>query len=64
VLAFTPDGTALIAAGNRVKEIDGKKILLPSVAFFSAGDPTIRGETSVFRAEPACDARLLETAVQ
>ena len=50
-LAFTPDGTALIAAGNRVKEIDGKETLLPSVAFFSAGDPTIRGETFVFRAD-------------
>jgi WD40 repeat protein len=50
-LAFTPDGRTLIAAGNRVKKIDGKKILMPSVAFFSAGDPTIHGETFVFRVE-------------
>jgi WD40 repeat protein len=50
-LAFTPDGRTLIAAGNRVKKLDGKESMLPGVAFFSAGDPTIHGEKFVFRAE-------------
>ncbi len=50
-MAFSPDGRTLIAAGNRFKKLDGKESMLPGVAFFSAGDPTIHGETFVFRAE-------------
>ncbi|MFV2067053.1 MAG: protein kinase [Pirellulales bacterium] len=45
-LLFTPDGKTLIVGGTQRKQIDGERRIQPGVAFYAAGDPLSRGETS------------------